>query len=189
MARPTPIKEEVEIEVAALDGLDLYTLRERWRELYGRPPPKSLRRDFLARACAHQIRVNVYGGLSPATKRRLRAIAEAARTGNVDTAMGALRIKPGTRLLRLWEDKTHTVTALADGFEWSGSRYGSLSAVAKAITGTNWNGYTFFGLKRPPARNKNGAGRRRRPASGPGESENPTLMAEDVLHSPGGGDG
>jgi hypothetical protein len=178
VARPARTREEVEKEVAPLGDLDLYVLRDRWRELYGRPPPKSLRRDFLARACAHQIRVNAFGGLSPATKRRLQAIAEAARTGNVDTAMGALRIKPGTRLLRLWQDKTHTVTALAEGFEWKGSRYGSLSAVAKAITGTNWNGYAFFGLKRPPARNKNGAGPRRRRANPAVEPGDPIAVAD-----------
>ena len=101
--------------------------------------------------------MKAFGGLSAATGKRLRAIAEAARTKTALPASAASRrIKPGTRLVRAWGGETHTVTVLADGaFEWNGSRYRSLSAIARAITGTNWNGHTFFGLKKrapvPPA--------------------------------------
>ncbi len=177
MARPTATPEEVEREVGVLADLDLYALRDRWQALFGNPPPKSLRRDFLARACAHQIRVKAFGGLSSATKRKLRAIAEAARTGNIDGALGSLRIKPGTRLVRLWQDKSHTVTATDEGFEWNGSHYGSLSAVAKAITGKNWNGYVFFGVKRAPAGNKHGSGPRPKRRVRPAEPEGPLQVA------------
>jgi hypothetical protein len=54
----------------------------------------------------------------------------------------------GTQLIREWRGNEHKVTVLADGFEWEGRRYKSLSAVARAITGTRWNGLTFFGVKR-----------------------------------------
>jgi hypothetical protein len=64
-------------------------------------------------------------------------------------------------MLRQWQDTTHSVTALAEGFEWNGRTYKSLSAVANAITGTNWNGFAFFGIKRAPSGNKNAAGPRR----------------------------
>ncbi len=57
------------------------------------------------------------------------------------------RIKPGTKLIRVWQDTTHTVTVLADGFEWQGRRYRSLSVIARTITGTRWNGLVFFGVK------------------------------------------
>ena len=53
----------------------------------------------------------------------------------------------GTKLLREWDSTEHTVTVLKDGFEWQGRKYKSLSAVARAITGTRWNGYRFFGLR------------------------------------------
>jgi site-specific DNA recombinase len=66
------------------------------------------------------------------------------RAGNEEAVIPGPRIKPGTRLYRSWKDKTHCVLVLPDGFEWNGSWHGSLSAIAKAITGTNWNGYTFF---------------------------------------------
>ena len=65
-------------------------------------------------------------------------------------------MKPDTRLICVWKGETHTVHVLDDGgFEWKGARYSSLSVIAKTITGTNWNGWAFFGVKRRPARNKN----------------------------------
>src|SRR6195256_1245563 len=75
--------------------------------------------------------------------------------------LGSNRIKPGTQMIRQWQNTTHTVTALVEGFEWNGRKYKSLSAVANAITGTNWNGFAFFGIKRAPSSNKNAAGPRR----------------------------
>jgi hypothetical protein len=56
--------------------------------------------------------------------------------------------------MRVWQDKTHTVTALAEGFEWQGSRYRSLSEIARTITGTRWNGLVFFGVKSRTANSK-----------------------------------
>jgi hypothetical protein len=131
--------------------------------LFGHPAPKSLRRNFLARAVAYQMQVEDYGGLSVATKRRLREIANAARNGDANATLGSSRIKPGTQMIRQWRDATHTVTALAERFEWNACTYKSLSAVANAITitGTNWNGFAFFGIKRAPSSNKNAAGPRR----------------------------
>ena len=106
----------VEVEIAALINLDLFALRSRWQQLFGNPPPKSLRRAFLVKACAYQIQAKAFGGLSPATKRRLREIAEAARNGTLDSVVAAPHIKPGTQLLRVWQGQTHTITVLADGF-------------------------------------------------------------------------
>ncbi len=155
-------EQQLEAEIATLPDLGLAELRERWRKLYGRPAPKFFRRKLLIRAVAYQMRVEVYGGLSDATKRRLREIYEAVRSGNDDAIVAGPRVKPGTRLIRQWKDTTHGVTVLEDGFEWQGRRYGSLSAIAKSITGTHWNGYAFFGLCRGPRANKNAAGPRRR---------------------------
>ena len=160
MARPPVDPSTLEDEIAHLRDLDLPELRKRWLGLSGRPAPKFFRRKFLVRAVAYQMQVKAFGGLSDKTKRRLRDIAEAVRNGNEDAVLGPPRIKPGTKLIRLWQDKTHTITVLEVGFDWDGKRFNSLSAIAKAITGTNWNGYSFFGLKRRPTTNKNGAGPR-----------------------------
>src|SRR5688572_716487 len=149
MARKPVDPQAIEQEVAALGGLPITVLRERWKELFGAPPPKSLRREFLIKACVYQTQVKAFGGLSVATRRRLKAIAEGARTGESVPTSGSLRIKPGTRLVRAWGGKVHTVTAVPKGFEYAGERYRSLSAVARAITGTSWNGRVFFGVNQP----------------------------------------
>jgi Protein of unknown function (DUF2924) len=148
----------LDAEIAGLPDLDLAAVRERWHQLFGNPAPKSLRQAFLVKACAYQIQVKAFGGLSAATKRHLREVAEAARSGAAVPSVP--KIKPGTQLLRTWQGKTHSVTVLEKGFVWNGGRHASLSAIAKAITGTNWNGPTFFGLRRVPVANKNAAGSR-----------------------------
>jgi hypothetical protein len=161
MSRKAVDDAALQAEIGRLPDLSLLELRHRWKTLFGHPAPKSLRRNFLARAVAYQMQVEAYGGLSPATKRQLREIANAARNGDANAMLGSSRIKTGTRMIRQWQDTTHTVTALAEGFEWNGRTYKSLSAVANAITGANWNGFAFFGIKRAPSGNKNASGPRR----------------------------
>jgi hypothetical protein len=157
----------LEAEIARLPDLGLDELRRRWMALFGRPAPKFFRRKFLVRGIAYRMQVAAYGGLSKATLRRLAQFAEAKQAADAGRAVSnVLRIKPGTKLIRVWNDKTHTVTALPDGeFEWQGSRYRSLSKIARAITGTQWNGLVFFGVKPQPSTNKNASknkGRARR---------------------------
>ncbi len=161
MPRGTIDDVALETEIGRLPNLGLFELRNRWKTLFGHPAPKSLRRNFLARAVAYQMQVEAYGGLSAATKCWLREIASAVRNGDANAIPGSSRIKPGTQMIRQWQNTTHTVTALAEGFEWNGRTYKSLSAVANAITGTNWNGFAFFGIKRAPSGNKNASGPRR----------------------------
>ena len=60
--------------------------------------------------------------------------------------------KPGTRLIRQWQDRTHIVTVEENGYEYQGSRYQSLSEVARLVTGTRWSGPSFFGLKSIPGK-------------------------------------
>ena len=150
-----------------LPGLGLAELRVRWKALYGRPAPKFFRRKLLVRAVAYQMQVKAYGGLAEATKRRLREIAEAARDGTFDPVMAEPRIKPGTKLIRTWKKATHEVMVLNDVFAWNGVRHTSLSTIAKTITGTSWNSWTFVGIKRATARSTHDVrGKFKRPASG-----------------------
>ncbi len=183
MAAKSGQHKPLEAGIRRLPDLSLDELRGRWKALFGSPAPVSLRRKFLARAVAYQMQVQAYGGLSNATKRRLREIAEAVRRGNPDAAGIARHIRPGTQMLRQWRDKTHTVTAIAGGFEWNGQTYKSLSAVAKDITGTNWNGYAFFGIKRAPNANKNAAGPHRISAEKRSSDVGPTLGAANKAGS------
>jgi hypothetical protein len=160
--------DNVESEIARLPELTLSDLRARWSRLYGRVAPTSFRRKFLAKGIAYQMQVQQHGGLPEAIKRRLRDIAQAAGNGTFDAAMVGPRIKPGTRLVRTWHGQTHAVTALDAGFAWNGETYSSLSSIAKAITGTNWNGWTFFGLKgAAPEDGRDVLGRFKRPPTRP----------------------
>jgi Protein of unknown function (DUF2924) len=161
MSRRECDEAALEAEIAPLPDLSHAELRARWKLLFGRPAPKSLRRKFMARAVAYQMQVAAYGGLSAATRRRLREIAMAVRNGDRNSVLGGVQIKPGTQLIRQWQNTTHTVTVLDDGFALDGRTYKSLSAVAKGITGTNWNGYAFFGIKRAARGNKGAAGSKR----------------------------
>ena len=100
---------------------------------------------------AYRIQELAHGGLKPETVRRLEKMGEELDGG--DRTKSRVRAdqdrKPiaGTRLIREWQGVEHVVTVTADGFDWEGRPYKSLSAIARAITGTRWNGWVFFGLK------------------------------------------
>ena len=140
--------ETVIARLAALKTTPTPDLKGQWRELFGTEPPPYNRR-FLESRLAYRIQELAFGGLKLETIARLEALGEQLDGGN--KAIRRLRVddKPiaGTRLIREWQGVEHTVTVLKDGYEWQGRPYQSLSAVARAITGTRWNGWTFFGLK------------------------------------------
>ncbi|HEX2478194.1 MAG TPA: DUF2924 domain-containing protein [Geminicoccaceae bacterium] len=142
-AVPDPLLEQI----AALEALSIDQLRSRWAEAYGRPPPACSRRQFLVRGLAHRLQENALGGLAPAQRRHLADLAARLKGDPGTTLSLPLRIKPGTRLIRAWRGERHQVTVLEHGFEYRGERHGSLSAIARAITGTCWSGPAFFGLK------------------------------------------
>ena len=138
-----------------LESLNHTQLRARWAQLFGTAPPKSFHRRMLARAIAWKLQVNAHGDISPAVHRDLRVAAARARAARVKPAAVPLPelppasavIKPGTRLVKIWRGQTYVVDIEAEGVRWNGVLYTSLSAVAKAITGTHWNGLIFFGLR------------------------------------------
>jgi hypothetical protein len=138
----------IEKKITSLRDLELSALRERWAEFYPQPAPVHLRREFLIKAIAYQMQARLFGGLKPETKRKLREIADSLREGKPDSFLTAPKIKPGTKLIRSWKGENHVVTALESGFAWKRKHYESLSEVARAITGTRWNGLLFFGVKR-----------------------------------------
>ena len=139
-------------ELTKLAEMSAPALRALWRETFGRPHPSWVQKDFLVRALAYRVQEKVYGGLSPADRRQLRRHAEEVRSTGRIASLDALKIKPGTRLVRGWSGNTHVVTVIEGGFEYCGKRYGSLSEIARLITGTRWSGPLFFGLKTTKAR-------------------------------------
>jgi hypothetical protein len=112
-------------------------------------PPDGRRRRFLESRLAYRIQELAYGGLKPQTVERLKALGEQLDGGNIAVRRirGDDRPIAGTRLIREWQGVEQTVTVLDEGYEWQGRPYQSLSSVARAIAGTRWNGWVFFGLK------------------------------------------
>ena len=143
-------------EIAHLRSLALDALRRHWRLVFGRPPPADLSKDLLGRMIAYRLQERAFGGLD---RESLRFLDGLARHGGSPRR----HLKPGTVLVRDYQGQRHTVTVVSDGFEWQGMTYPSLSAIARAITGTAWSGPRFFALGRrngaPTRRNKNGHAR------------------------------
>ena len=136
------------VEIAHLRGLDLDGLRSRWRSTFARQAPAHLPKHLLLRILAYRLQVNVYGDLDKTTARFLVRLAASGLNAGASVPLpNAQAVKPGTQLLRDWEGVTHRVMALESGYAWDGGTYKSLSHVARAITGTRWNGPRFFGLR------------------------------------------
>jgi Protein of unknown function (DUF2924) len=140
--------DPIPARLAALKTMALPELKAQWRDLFGAEPPGHNRR-YLESRLAYRIQELAYGGLKPETRKRLEALGEQIAGRNVTRRRVRHDAMPiaGTRLIREWQGVEHTVTVLNDGYEWQGRPYRSLSAVARAIAGTRWNGLVFFGLK------------------------------------------
>ncbi len=146
-ARKRADLDALNVQLAALSGMDAPELRAEWRRLYRSHPPKLLRRDLLELGVAWKLQERVLGGLSAATKRQL---AELARTMSEKSDLAKIRtitLKPGARLVRDWNGETHEILVVEDGFLWRGKTWRSLSMIAREMTGTHWSGPRFFGLK------------------------------------------
>lgn len=128
-------------EVASLPSMTLSELRTLWAARFG-APPKQRSVELLRRVLAWRLQAEALGGLDAATirllgsKRTLVIVAE----------------QPGTRLARDYAGKRHEVVMLEEGVLYEGETYGSLSEVARLITGQRWNGPRFFGLRRENVR-------------------------------------
>jgi hypothetical protein len=142
--------------VAEADG---NLLRRRWRSIMGRHAPKALSPALMARILTWRGQVVEVGDISPRSRAILAtairgADERAERGGKPEAGLIAKRsprfepIRLGTVLVREHAGVLHRVTVAADGFEWNGRIFGSLSAVARAITGVHWSGRRFFGLDR-----------------------------------------
>ena len=140
--------EPILARLAALKAMSVNELKAEWQELFAAPAPNNSR-AFLEGRLAYRIQELTYGGPDKPTRRLLDLLADEVEGTLTRKAQIADPRNPvvGTKLIREWDGVAHTVTVLKDGFDWGGQRYKSLSAVARAITGTRWNGYRFFGLR------------------------------------------
>jgi hypothetical protein len=152
------VTPDLRAEIAALDALTVVELRERYTELSGEQC-YSRNKQHLRRRCAWLIQAREYGGLSELARQRAHEIARLSdirltppkpKAQKIETKRDPRLPAPGAILTRTYKGHDITVTVLADGFECDGETFRSLSAVAKAISGTHTNGYTWFGLAEKP---------------------------------------
>ncbi len=138
------------IDIDGLDCLSRAKLRDLWARELGEQPPASLGRDILALGIAYAMQERLQGGLTrPVAKELDWLLDRMLREGVADTPQAAATQLPrsGTVLVREWQGIAHHVTIVADGFIWNGHKHRSLSNIARAITGTTWNGPRFFGMR------------------------------------------
>ena len=135
--------------LAALKEMPTPELKTIWRDLFDREPPP-YNRKFLESRLAYRIQELAYGGLKQETIERLEALGEQLASGKLEVRRRRVDDKPiaGTRLIREWQGVEHCVTVRDQDYEYQGRPFKSLSSVARAIAGTRWNGWTFFGLRK-----------------------------------------
>jgi hypothetical protein len=131
--------DKLSILIAELDALNRTQCIDRWREMFGRPPPKYLSPQFMKRVLIWETQTRALGGVSAKTTRRLKQIA----SGDPVPAMA----KPGARLVREWNGRTYQVDVTDGGYVMDGKTWRSLSAIARHITGAHWSGPRFFGVQ------------------------------------------
>ena len=132
-------QHQVVREIADLAALDRDGLLRCWREAFPGPVAKHLSRPLMIRALAWQIQADAFGALPKSVARALRSGAGSGGPPSITP--------PGSRFVREWNGRTHVVDVTDDGFVWNGQKFASLTAIARAITGTHWSGPRFFGLK------------------------------------------
>ena len=137
----------LEERIARLEQMSAADKKAEWRRVFRSPAPPALGIALLTRAIAARWQEQIYGGLSKAELRQL--VTQTRKDQRRPRGVRAPTIKPGTWLSRTWHSEVHQVVVLESGFEYRGSRYHSLTAIAKIVTGAAWSGPRFFGLHSP----------------------------------------
>ena len=147
-ARPVDRREaEVEREIAKIERMSLIELREAWLKRFGKAAPKLKGRDLLIRVLAFRLQADVFGDHSPVVKRKLTRLASILSKDPRAPLLPTPSLRPGIVLTREWKGVVHKVLVQHQGFLYADKSYGSLSDVARAITGTQWSGPRFFGIE------------------------------------------
>lgn len=145
-------ESSVEDEIAHLRGLDLKGLRARWQSVLRGPAPDHVPRHLLFAIIAYRVQADRFGDLDHEARQLLdRTVTKEPGTAILARLVSfdqkRTELMSGTVLVREWDRRPQRVMVMSDGFAWNGQIYDSLSKVAFAITGTNWNGPRFFGLR------------------------------------------
>ncbi len=130
-------------------ALSMPELRERWRELWGLDAHRFISRPMLEKSIFFK-QVELAGqGLNPEQQIRLKRLIKQYNRDTASFDQKDTGLKPGARLVKIYRGKKHIITVKDNGhFDYGGMHYSSLSKIALDITGTRWNGWLFFGLKK-----------------------------------------
>lgn len=131
-----------------LKTLSLPELRQMWAMAWGKEPHAKIGRTMLIKSLEYKPRELATGGISPHLQQRLKALVTAYKRNPRCFDEDVHGLKPGTRLVKTWKENRHVALVVKNGFEYEDRIYTSLSEVAFAITGSRWNGWVFFGLKK-----------------------------------------
>lgn len=131
-----------------LKTIPLTEIRQMWAQAWGISPHAKIGRTMLIKSLEYKRRELAIGGLSSDLQQRLKILAAAYKRNPRYFDEDVHGLKPGTRLVKTWKETRHTVLVIKSGFEYENRIYTSLSEVAFTITGSRWNGWVFFGLKK-----------------------------------------
>jgi hypothetical protein len=134
--------------IAALPALNKAQLLVIWRENFTKSPPPKLRKELMVPILAYRMQEKEYGGLSHSARKRLRDIARSIASEKRPREEAQPSSEKGTRLLRSWHGEVHEVFVTDSGYKYRGNMFSSLSKIAREITGTQWSGPLFFGMKK-----------------------------------------
>ena len=133
--------------LSSLPNLQKTALVKLWQQLFKTDPPDGLRKELLIQFLAYRMQEEEFGGLTNRCHTRLRELSKALEGNSNKSVSNGKSVKPGTRLIRQWKEQVHVVNVEEGNYEYRGTRYQSLSEIARLITGTRWSGPLFFGLK------------------------------------------
>ncbi len=141
--------DRLDADLKVVDDCDAPELLAIWRRHLTDSAPDHLPKSLLARLLAYRLQIERHGGLSKKAASYLKVIRGQLQAGRVPETphAGQKQLKPGSQLIREHDGILHRVMVLEGSYAWDGKTFPSLSAVARAITGTNWNGNRFFGLQ------------------------------------------
>lgn len=143
------MRETLSAQIEGLPTLNKAQLLAIWTENFSTAPPSKLRKELMVPILAYRMQEKEFGGLSHAARRRLREVAATLRTDKPSQERPDSAPQTGTRFLRVWRSETHEVIATGSGYQYRGQTYSSLSRIAREITGTQWSGPLFFGVRKP----------------------------------------
>jgi hypothetical protein len=145
------LNADLSSKIAILPDLDKAQLLQIWAENFTQGPPPKLRKEIMVPILAYRMQERESGGLSHTARKRLKESAQSLRKEKPSNDIVTPNQATGTRLIRSWHGQVHEVLSTDRGYEYRGKNYGSLSKIAREITGTRWSGPAFFGTREKKA--------------------------------------